>query len=864
MAIALIESDEVPERYKAGFRDILENLSRRIEPSFAIAIDGSYESIKDFVDTIVSRYDAHFTDAWKANFEASTENVIRSRFAGESQSSSRDPEIEQVVEPVDGELESSPQGEASDDSGAESEDRVAGANNFPPSEIPQTDGDEGVTSIVSPDGDLNNGQAAPGFQPTEVMSGNRDQDDLQQQALAELLRAAEQQAREEARNAEIDALVDERTRQYILKLGAEGKIANNDDHLTVIRFEKRPRIMQYYPTVVSEAQRLRQELQETGLSDADAARLQNLVAYETTLQSELDRIRRDEEALVAENVELQSDLDAANAIIVSNSDRLNALNFDWNQFTVPNVSVDGTDWSDYRYELPPFPGQDPFPPAGSKIGFITAAAALPESTFLLTKGATGDSRDLGSEVRSRDASLEFAINEIHPSDYQHLSFGPSSIPTTFVDDQNLEGDQAVDNVWWLLGNATSREHFLSRTGTATWSGELYGDYALRGSDQVFLGAVTGTIGFRVDFSDYSVAGEMASEKHYTRADGISVSRGTILYMTGDFMLGDELWNTTEIGAGISTDLVSVLSTGSEGASAQGGVGGAFFGPEAQEFGGTFWYFDEDGGASGLVVAKEGTWQPSQTDPTGPDGGPSGSPGEDPVATGPMNNSNLRGVLAYKGFLQDPDAFAELGEPVAGFVGVERVTRYGETAFVNTGPEVGAFEPGGAPSTDQFGDYSYVQWGSWDRTIDGAVIEIDGQYVADSQADWLVYDPTTDLPTSGSASYRGTVAGSGRGMAGGEVSGNIELDADFGTDRITGSMNLRDASNASWADAAFDTSIRRGRDETAGFEGNLTGADVNSGGIFGGFAGPNAEEVGGGWQLDHVDGSGANGIFRAQQ
>jgi len=39
--------------------------------------------------------------------------------------------------------------------------------------------------------------------------------------------------------------------------------------------------------------------------------------------------------------------------------------------------------------------------------------------------------------------------------------------------------------------------------------------------------------------------------------------------------------------------------------------------------------------------------------------------------------------------------------------------------------------------------------------------------------------------------------------------------------------------------------------------------VNSGVIFGGFAGPNAEEVGGGWQIDNANGTDGVGIFRAQ-
>jgi hypothetical protein len=93
-------------------------------------------------------------------------------------------------------------------------------------------------------------------------------------------------------------------------------------------------------------------------------------------------------------------------------------------------------------------------------------------------------------------------------------------------------------------------------------------------------------------------------------------------------------------------------------------------------------------------------------------------------------------------------------------------------------------------------------------------------------------------------------------------GVISLNADFSTDRVTGFMDINTSSAGTWADASFDTTIRRDTD-SSGFQGALTGSGVNSGVIFGGFAGPNAEEVGGGWQIDHANGSEANGIFRAK-
>jgi hypothetical protein len=76
------------------------------------------------------------------------------------------------------------------------------------------------------------------------------------------------------------------------------------------------------------------------------------------------------------------------------------------------------------------------------------------------------------------------------------------------------------------------------------------------------------------------------------------------------------------------------------------------------------------------------------------------------------------------------------------------------------------------------------------------------------------------------------------------------------------MSLNTPNGQTWADASFDTSITRDTN-ASGFQGALTGSDVNSGIIFGGFAGPNAEEVGGGWQIDNANGTDGVGIFRAQ-
>ena len=849
---------------------------------------------------------------------------------------------------------------------------------------------------------------------------------------------AERQA-ELQRQAAITALEDERDRHFLVKLDAEARIRNNNNRLAILEFDERERVQNVLSVVNAEAARLRGELNSTGLSDADAKRLQDIMRYGEVLEAELERIATEETSLRTRNTEYQQALDAANATIVRNSNQLNALNYDWNEYTVPTISVVLPDWSNYEYELPPFDQTDV--PTTELRNAVVSSVSLPVTTSTIRNSGTLISED-GEDTRF-DA---FGVSESQSEkldDFNHLFLG-----------RNSTGLQ------WIYGEASTPEQFGLRTGTATFRGGLSGYYAhgTLSSNTVYRDSVAGNLLLNVNFGTNMLSGEgtlgidnVARREEISfqispasiteNNDGLSrslrfASNATLLNgiagngnfsgafygldaseaagsfafnLDGGFAAG--LWATGEnyvprddeggfSGAYVigysaredgygtawdegeqvsatrlnyfngdgdgSVDIVSTLPSGSfsfvswgawvensttrnalgnagywlhvdpvtspaivenrtgtaqyggeiiggyvssgnirqdsqgiisltsnfadqsiggqfqfgrncSGSGLSGcsvasevqsfnepinaydgagfgnferigssGVVGVFAGDNAQEIGGHAWLTENQGMYIGVFRAREGLSFGSFVTPIS-------------EQSSSIDYANYRGLLAYRGFEDEPDLFAEVGEPVSGFVGVQSVSDTGEVAFNNSNLTLSAAHS----STDSHGTYSYATWGEWDSRSAGSVFTIDVQLVAEGRGNWLVYDPTTDLPTSGSASYQGSVDGAGSGIAGGIVRGGINLEADFGSDRITGSMSLRDGNNNSWADAAFDAPITRSTD-SSGFQGGLTGANVDSGIIFGGFAGPNAEEVGGGWQIDHINGSDANGIFRAQQ
>lgn len=381
----------------------------------------------------------------------------------------------------------------------------------------------------------------------------------------------------------------------------------------------------------------------------------------------------------------------------------------------------------------------------------------------------------------------------------------------------------INTGYWVAGEATPTSGLDVRTGSATFAGNIIGDfvsYAETGNET--REDATGTIRLTADFSLDQVDGEMQFVSENTATEIIDLTSPISNY--GYFFESNDVDFDRPVYAY--------------------GFSGTFFGPSATEAGGSVWAVTEAGAYNGVFRAGEGLSFSGFVTPTTPDTtDPSDPPGTD--------YSNYRGLAAYNGY-----DFASQ-DYIVGFVSVETV----EPGYATPVTFENTFEGGDlTDSVDSTGqDYSYMNWGSWENA-DNTITEVDGQGLRGSDANWIVYDPTTDLRTTGQATYNGDAVGLTSDLQ--DVSGNIQLTADFANDTVTGNMSLNTSNGQSWADASFDTTIRRDTD-SSGFQGALAGSDVNSGVIFGGFAGPNAEEVGGGWQIDNANGTDGVGIFRAQ-
>lgn len=419
--------------------------------------------------------------------------------------------------------------------------------------------------------------------------------------------------------------------------------------------------------------------------------------------------------------------------------------------------------------------------------------------------------------------------------YSHVSWGTwvstGATPSLFSD----------AGLWVDVDNVTNSISLQNRSGVAQYGGEIRGGYAGQGGVEE---EATGLINITADFSEQSVGGQFQFGRSCSGA-GLNGCAVATEVNTFDEPIND----------------YSGSGFGNHGRVGMSGVIGVFGGANGQEVGGHAWVVADQGQYVGVFRAREGLSFGDFVTPTVTDAGGAAEGGSGNTSTGDggfgftdePEYENYRGFSAYDGTLISG------AEYVLGTVAATSVSDKGVVAFQNTDVTVDA---SGKYADPKGNEYSYVAWGQWDFEMNGAVAEVDGELVANSRANWLVYDPTTNLQQTGTATYTGAAFGEGTGMAAGRVRGDISLTADFAKDNVTGNMNLKDNNGASWANSTFDAPIRRDAD-SSGFQGDLSGSNVSSGGIFGGFAGPNAEEVGGGWQIDHVNGSSANGIFRAQ-
>ena len=157
-------------------------------------------------------------------------------------------------------------------------------------------------------------------------------------------------------------------------------------------------------------------------------------------------------------------------------------------------------------------------------------------------------------------------------------------------------------------------------------------------------------------------------------------------------------------------------------------------------------------------------------------------------------------------------------------------------------------------------YEYVAWGNWSQP--GVIFtDSDGQTWNVDRGHYILGQKTDELPTTGSASYSGDVRGDFVTDAAvieyNAVGGTVAMDVNFGTDSATIELDLT-RNGADWA-SVTDNNLYVDRSDSS-----FGTRDDNDSVLIGGeFAGPNAEELFGGFEVSG-DGGTAVGGFRAKQ
>ncbi|MEA1915224.1 MAG: transferrin-binding protein-like solute binding protein, partial [Campylobacterota bacterium] len=155
-----------------------------------------------------------------------------------------------------------------------------------------------------------------------------------------------------------------------------------------------------------------------------------------------------------------------------------------------------------------------------------------------------------------------------------------------------------------------------------------------------------------------------------------------------------------------------------------------------------------------------------------------------------------------------------------------------------------------------GNNDYTTWGTWTISQGNEILDYNH---------WISGDTTAsdDLPGTGTVTYNGSVHGSVYDAGYREIDGTSSVTANFSDNTMSGTLHMKyQDSGSSFVQAHLnDTTITRA---SSSFSGELVnGATITDGTISGKFYGPNAEEIGGDWELTK-DGNRATGIFNGKQ
>ncbi len=161
-------------------------------------------------------------------------------------------------------------------------------------------------------------------------------------------------------------------------------------------------------------------------------------------------------------------------------------------------------------------------------------------------------------------------------DYAYASWGKWAANASSTPDLSAGG-------YWVAGEATWDSAVNAKTGTAQYSGEIVGDFNRLVDETIDpLGtrrAMTGTVNLTADFDNDSISGEMTMT-------------------SGAFTTGALPIDTT-LNGGRFTHEQSLQDE-----AATYGMQGKFFGPNAEEIGGSTWAFTNDGSYNGVFRADQ--------------------------------------------------------------------------------------------------------------------------------------------------------------------------------------------------------------------------------------------------------------------
>ena len=618
--------------------------------------------------------------------------------------------------------------------------------------------------------------------------------------------------------AQIAALKAQRDALIIASIDAEFVVSESNNRLAVLRYEDLETVNYYLGVVDAEVAELRAELANGPLSPQDAARFQSLLTYQETLEAENDRINDliEAEELKIENARLA--IQEANHSLVVNQSGLVGYGFNMTSYVPPTHNPGTpTDWTGYEYVPPPFPGQSPI--YDNAYGFLAGGfGGSYNQTFardMVPVVENGVTKFRFSENSGTGSYVLVPKNERTSDDFSYLSWGTDRAVA-------VEGSGAglpyIDQVFWLYGEQTPTSVLEARTGSADFTGNVYGHYyrwPSSGASSIEHNAVTGTLSFSADFASDTITGNgrfnvASSAGNFSETFSLSGSLSDDNTSNVRDVSGTE--GGLSYGISSAANIVAALS----GPAGSGHMAGSFYGPDGLEAGGSISYFlgDRESAIAGVFTASGSVVPEMMT-----------------VYVADTRQGTFSSLI--------PRTIAEvhIGNSV-----IDALNGNPISTVTNEGPSASGIinDLDTISFTTELGgvSYEYTQWGEWSGYRFSGGAERTG---GNSKGFWATGTTETSSAVieskSGSATFTGEVVG--------EVStrdstrtanGDISLTANFETDNITGSWSV---GGTSFTNVPVVANISDDGDfsgETS-FSGGLSG-------IAGGFFGPDAEEVAG--------------------